>query len=361
MSDLIGSRLSLSVTGTSHGPEVRATLRGLPAGFAVDTEALRRFLLRRAPGQSPLTSARREADEPEFLSGLPGGVTDGTPLTVRFANADAHPADYKALRDRPRPSHADYPARVRFGEGEDLRGGGRFSGRLTAPLCAAGGIALQMLAARGITVGAHLAAVAGIEDTPFDPVGLSADTLCAVAARTPPVQDEAAGERMLAAVAEAAAAGDSVGGVVECAAVGLPVGLGDALFGGAESRLAAALFGIPAVKGVEFGAGFAAAAMRGSAHNDPYAFDGDRVVTLSNNAGGLLGGMTTGMPLILRAACKPTPSIALPQQTVDLGTRQPATLTVCGRHDPCVALRAAPAVEAATALILLDMLLEVSP
>lgn len=355
MSSRFGERITVSLFGQSHGPAVGVTVEGLPAGFPVDMEQLDRFMARRRPG-GPLATGRREADEPEFISGLTEGKTCGAPLTALIRNRDARSGDYAAFADLPRPSHADYTACVKYGGAADMRGGGHFSARLTAPLCVAGGIALQMLAARGITVGAHLAAVAGVADDPFDPVEVDEETLKTVAEKPLPVLNDGAGERMKAAIAAAAAEGDSVGGLVECAALGLPAGLGDPIFDGAENRLAAVLFGIPAVKGVEFGAGFAAAALRGSEHNDPFTVKDGQIRTLTNHAGGILGGITTGMPLILRAAFKPTPSIARPQRTVRLSTGQEDTLVITGRHDPCVALRAVPVVEAATALVLLDML-----
>ena len=249
------------------------------------------------------------------------------------------------------------PAWAKWDGRADLRGGGHFSGRLTAPLCVAGGIAKQILARRGIFVGAHLAAVAGIPDRPF-PLRPTAELFAETAAKPFPVLDNGAGERMRAAILEAKDSLDSVGGVIECAAIGLPAGLGEPMFGGVENRLAAALFGIPAVRGVSFGDGFAAAAMRGSAHNDPFVMDGGRVSTRTNHAGGVLGGITTGMPLVVNIAVKPTASIAMPQDTVDLETKEPASLTIHGRHDPCIVPRAVPVAEAVTALTLLDMLME---
>ena len=361
MSDGIGRRLTVSLYGGSHEEVVGVLAEGFPAGFPVDEEALRRFLARRAPGRSPLTTPRKEEDIPEFLSGLQDGYTTGEPLRAVIRNRNTRSGDYDAFADLPRPSHADWAARIKYGEGVDLRGGGRFSGRLTAPLCVAGGIALQMLSARGITVGAHLAAVGGVSDRPFDPVALTPEDLTRPGQKPLPVNDDGAGEAMAAAVQAAAAEGDSVGGVVECAVLGLPVGLGGPLFDGMESRLSALLFGIPAVKGVEFGDGFAAAALRGHEHNDPYCFKDGRVATAENHAGGILGGLTTGMPLILRAAFKPTPSIARPQTTLRLSTKEPDTLIITGRHDPCVAIRAVPCVEAAVALGILDALLEETP
>ena len=357
MSSEFGNILRVSVFGQSHGKAVGVVVDGLPAGEAIDLEELQRFLDRRRPGTGPLSTARKETDVPEFLSGLEGGKTCGAPLCAVIKNADQHSKDYGELADKPRPGHADFTAWAKWGGHADMRGGGHFSGRLTAPLCVAGGIAKQILARRGIFVGAHLASVAGICDRPF-PLHPTAALFEEVAAKPFPVLDEAAGERMRAAILEAKNDLDSVGGVIECAAAGLPAGLGEPMFGGVENRLAAALFGIPAVKGVEFGEGFRAAELRGSENNDPFTVEDGEIRAETNRAGGILGGITTGMPLVLRAAVKPTPSIGRPQKTVRLSAMEAAELTVHGRHDPCVAHRAVPVVEAVAAAVLLDMLLE---
>lgn len=357
MSSEFGNLLRVSVFGQSHGRAIGVVVDGLPAGEAVDREELQRFLDRRRPGGSPLSTARRETDVPEFLSGLEDGRTCGAPLCAVIQNADQHSKDYGGLQDKPRPGHADYTAWAKWGGHADMRGGGHFSGRLTAPLCVAGGIAKQILARRGVFVGAHLAAVAGIPDQPF-PLRPTAALFEEIAARPFPVLDEAAGERMRSAILEAKNGLDSVGGVIECAATGLPAGLGEPMFGGVENRLAAALFGIPAVKGVEFGEGFRAAGLRGSENNDPFTVEDGQIRAESNRAGGILGGITTGMPLVLRAAVKPTPSIGRPQKTVRLSAMEDTDLTIHGRHDPCVAHRAVPVVEAVAAAVLLDMLLE---
>jgi len=357
MSSEFGNILRVSVFGQSHGRAVGVLVDGLPAGEAVDLEELQRFLDRRRPGKGPLSTARKETDAPIFLSGLEDGRTCGAPLCAVIQNADQHSSDYSELRDKPRPGHADYTAWVKWGGNADMRGGGHFSGRLTAPLCVAGGIAKQILARRGVYVGAHLASAAGIPDRPF-PLHPAPELFEEVAAKPFPVLDDGAGEKMRAAILAAREELDSVGGVVECAAAGLPAGLGDPMFGGVENRLAAALFGIPAVKGVEFGAGFAAAGLRGSENNDPFVMEDGKVRAESNHAGGILGGITTGMPVVLRAGFKPTPSIGREQRTVSLSGRAEAPLTIHGRHDPCIAHRAVPVVEAVTAAVLLDLLLE---
>ncbi len=357
MSSEFGHLLKISVFGQSHGPAIGVVVDGLPAGEAVDLTELQAFLDRRKPGKNPLSTARKEADAPTFLSGLENGMTCGAPLCAVIQNGDQHSGDYAGLTDTPRPGHADYTAAVKWGGRADMRGGGHFSGRLTAPLCIAGGIAKQILARRGVFVGAHLKEVAGIPDAPF-PLRPSAELFQEVAAKAFPVLDDGAGERMRAAILAAREDLDSVGGIVECAATGLPAGLGDPMFDGVENRLVAALFGIPAVKGLEFGAGFDAARLRGSENNDPFVLDHGAVAAESNRAGGILGGITTGMPLLLRAAFKPTPSIARPQRTVRLSTMEETDLEIRGRHDPCIAHRAVPVVEAVTAAVLLDLLLE---
>lgn len=357
MSSEFGNILRVSVFGQSHGKAIGVNIDGLPAGEPIDLEELNAFLDRRKPGKSPLSTARKESDTPVFLSGLENGVTCGFPLCAIIENSDQHSSDYSELADKPRPSHADYTARVKWGGHADMRGGGHFSGRLTAPLCIAGGIAKQILARRGIFVGAHLAAVGTENDAPF-PLHPTRELFDAIAAKPFPVVDDGAGDRMQALILEARQNLDSVGGIIECAAIGLPAGLGDPMFGGVENRLAAALFGIPAVKGVEFGLGFGSARLHGSENNDPFTMENGTVVTASNRAGGILGGITTGMPVTLRTAIKPTPSISRPQQTVSLSAMENAELVIRGRHDPCIAHRAVPVVEAVTATVLLDLLLE---
>lgn len=357
MSSEFGNLLKISVFGQSHGKAIGVVVDGLPAGEAVDLEELDRFLDRRRTGKNRLSTARKEADKPVFLSGLENGVTCGAPLCAVIENGDQHSSDYSELRDKPRPGHADYTAFVKWGGQADMRGGGHFSGRLTAPLCIAGGIAKQILARRGVYVGAHLRSVGTETDAAF-PLHPTKALFDGIAAKPFPVLDDRAGERMQAAILAAKQGGDSLGGVIECAAVGLPAGLGGPMFGGVENRLSAALFGIPAVKGVEFGDGFAAARSCGSANNDSFRMEDGRVVTETNHAGGILGGITNGMPLVLRTAMKPTPSIARPQQTVSLSAGENAELVIHGRHDPCIAHRAVPVVEAVTAAVLLDLLLE---
>ena len=350
MSSTYGDNIRLTVFGQSHSPAIGVTIEGLPAGETLDLEALRRFMARRAPGQNAWSTARREADEPEFVSGLTGSVTCGTPLTALIRNADTRSKDYSRLARLPRPGHADYTAFVKYGEHRDYAGGGHFSGRLTAPLCLAGGICLQLLAREGIHVISRIAQIGPVRDR--------GELLASTAEKPFPVVDDEQGEAMRAVIAAAKAEGDSVGGVVECAVLGLPAGLGDPMFDGMENRIARIVFGIPAVKGLEFGAGFSLAAMRGSEANDAFAVRDGRIVTETNRCGGILGGITDGMPLVFRAAFKPTPSIAKEQRSVDLVTHEEKTLTIEGRHDPCIVPRAVPVVEAAAAVAVYDALLE---
>lgn len=358
MANQYGNNLHLSIYGGSHDAEIGMRLSGFPAGFAIDRAELLRFMARRAPNGGAFSTPRKEPDIPEFQSGLSNDVTNGKEIHAVIRNTNAHSKDYSFIYDTPRPGHADYAALCKYGPTVDLRGGGHFSGRLTAPLCIAGGMALQYLAAKGIHVGAHIAAIHGMKDDRFDGVHVSPDTLNALKSSPFPVLNAAAGERMQAAIAAARAQMDSVGGVVECAVTGLEKGLGEHMFAGVEGRFAALLFSIPAVKGVEFGEGFGAAELFGSENNDAYTTDGNTVTTLTNHCGGILGGMTNGMPLIFRVAFKPTPSIAREQQTVSLSRMENTTLSVHGRHDPTVVVRAVPVVEAAAALAVLDLLLD---
>ena len=346
MSSSYGENLRLTIFGQSHSPAIGMTLEGLPAGTEIDMEALRAFLARRAPGQNAWSTARKEADLPEFLSGLKGSVSCGVPLTAIIRNTDTRSGDYAPFAETPRPGHADYTASVRYHGFQDPAGGGHFSGRMTAPLCIAGGICIQALNRLGVTILSRIAMIGGIED--------SGELLCPTAGNAFPTVDPDRGSEMQNAIAEARAAGDSLGGIVECKVLGLPAGLGDPMFDGMENRIAALVFGIPAVKGLEFGAGFGAASLRGSENNDPFAVEDGKIVTRTNHAGGILGGITTGMPLTFRAAFKPTPSIALEQQSVNLNTLENTRVTVGGRHDPCIVPRAVPVVEAAAAIAVYD-------
>jgi len=358
MASQYGKKVRISIFGQSHSPAIGVSIDGLPAGIKLDIDELRAFLKRRAPGQNDISTARAEEDAPELLSGLVNGVTCGAPLAVIIRNQDARSADYRELRDIPRPSHADYAAHVKYGGFQDVAGGGHFSGRLTAPLCAAGGICLQILRGLGINIGAHILRIGNAEDEPFDPVAVSAVDFETAGKNPLSVLNPEAGEAMRLKILEAREKGDSVGGVVECAATGLPAGLGDPMFDGIENRIAAIVFGIPGVKGVEFGSGFAVAGRAGSENNDGFYMDGKTVKTRTNNSGGILGGITNGMPVIFRAAFKPTPSIGMEQNSVSLSRSENAVLRVKGRHDPCIVPRALPCVEAAAAIALYDAYLD---
>lgn len=358
MSSSFGNMIKVTIFGQSHSGAIGVVVDGLPAGIKLDIAAIERFMQRRAPGANSLSTARKEADTPEIVSGLVDDVTCGAPLCAVIRNSDARSRDYAKLRDLPRPMHADFAAAVKYGGANDIRGGGQFSGRLTAPLCFAGAVAIQLLEAAGIFVGTHIAEIAGVADRAFDPVEVSGEELKKTAQKKFPVIDDEAGNRMEQAILEAKRDGDSVGGIIECAVVGLDAGIGEPIYDGVENRIAAVVFGIPAVKGIEFGAGFAAARMRGSEHNDPFTMKDGKIRTVTNRHGGILGGISTGMPVIFRAAFKPTPSIAKEQQTVSLERRENSALIIEGRHDPCVVLRAAPCVEAAAALAILDLLIE---
>lgn len=370
MPSTFGNALRVTVFGQSHSQAVGCVVEGLPSGHVVDMEALGRFMARRAPGQGPWTTPRKEADQPRIVSGLnPKGATCGAPLAVVIENTNTRSRDYDNLMAVPRPGHADYTAWAKWHGNQDVPGGGHFSGRLTAPLCAAGGIALQILAGHGVRVGAHLLSVADVRDEPLCALDnapasrarLESQLDALADGRTFPTIDAAAGKAMLAAIDDARRELDSVGGVVECVATGMPAGVGSPMFDGIENLIARAAFGVPAVKGVEFGRGFEAARLRGSEDNDPYRMVDGAVTPVTNNAGGALGGITTGAPVLFRMALKPTSSISRPQESVDLTSGSDATLEVRGRHDPCVATRAVPVAEAICALALLDALLSFPP
>ncbi|MBD5098043.1 MAG: chorismate synthase [Clostridiales bacterium] len=346
--------MKYSIFGESHGPAIGVVLEGVPAGLELDLEAIRFDLSRRAPGKNALSTARREADEPRILSGVFEGRTTGAPLCAVIENTDTRSKDYSRTKDLARPGHADYAAHVRYGGFNDYRGGGHFSGRLTAPLVFAGGVAKQLLAQKGARVGAHIATIYGINDDALE----DWESLRACAAKDFPVLNDAAGEEMRAAILEAKNEQDSVGGSIECGVFGLPAGLGAPDFGqNAEGIFSQYLFAVPAVKAVGFGAGTAFALMRGSEANDPLYVDGDGSVKAEQNcAGGINGGITNGMPLVFEVTMRPTPSIARRQFTVDMAKGVNAELELQGRHDPCVVHRAVPVIEAAAALAACELI-----
>ena len=366
MPSSFGTALKVSVFGQSHSPAVGCVVEGIPAGLRLDQDALAAFVARRAPGQDPWGTPRKEPDAPRIVSGLnPRGETCGAPLAAVIENTNVRSRDYDNLLEVPRPGHADFTAWAKWHGAQDVPGGGHFSGRLTGPLCVAGGVALQWLATKGVRVSAHVLELAGIADEPFAALDnspsangeLRAQMDALADGRRVAVIDERAGERMVEAVMAARAEKDTVGGVIECVATGLPAGVGSPMFDGMENVLARALFGIPSVKGVEFGRGFAAARLRGTQNNDPYEVRDGTCVPRTNNAGGILGGITTGAPILVRCAFKPISSIMMDQDSVDLATMEPATLRVHGRHDTTAVIRAVPVVEAVCALGLADVLL----
>lgn len=355
MSSTYGETLKLSIFGESHGNAIGMTLDGIPAGLPVELSDLHAFLNRRAPGQHIYATPRKEADAPEFLSGICNGHTTGAPICAMIRNTNTRSQDYENLKDIPRPGHADYTAQVKFGGYQDVAGGGHFSGRLTAPLCIAGGLCKQWLEARGIRIAAHISVIAGVADDPVYLDWVSPDFN--LIGKDFPVCNPDAGKKMQEAITEAKAAGDSVGGLIECIVTGLPAGLGDPMFGGMESRIAHIVYGIPAVKGLDFGSGFSGSYLRGSQNNDSFTVREGKVTTATNHAGGILGGITNGMPLVFQTAIKPTPSIAMEQQSVSLSNMTDVPLRVQGRHDPCIVPRAVPVVEAAAAVAIMDAML----
>lgn len=366
MPSSLGCALKVTIFGQSHSAAVGCVIEGLPAGLRVDQGALAAFVARRAPGKAPWGTPRKEPDVPRIVSGLnPRGETCGAPLAALIENTNTRSADYSNLMAVPRPGHADFAAWAKWHGAQDVPGGGHFSGRLTGPLCLAGGLALQWLATQGVDVRAHVAELAGIADEPLRALDNSpaaqaelARQMAALAdGRDFPTIDEGAGRRMAEAVMDARSKKDTVGGVIECVATGLPAGVGSPMFDGMENTLARALFGIPTVKGVEFGRGFEVARLRGTQNNDPYEVRDGACVPATNNAGGILGGITTGAPLHVRCALKPISSVMVEQDSVDLTTMEPAKLKIHGRHDTTAVIRAVPVVEGVCALAVADALL----
>ena len=330
MSNSFGRLFRFTIFGQSHAPAIGVTIEGLPSGFEIDMEKLTAFLARRAPGGRYATS-RKEPDAPEFIAGLAEGKTCGAPLTAIIKNTNTRSSDYEHMRFIPRPGHADFAAMIKYGENRDYSGGGQFSGRLTAALCIAGGISMQLLEKRGVSIESRIVSIGGERDA----------------------------EKMFELIDRVRADGDSVGGLVECVVTGLVPGVGEPMFDGLENRIAQAVFSVPAVKGIEFGAGFESAGMLGSECNDPFYLDGEgKVRTEGNNHGGILGGISSGMPIVFRVAIKPTPSIAKEQRSVNMEKREDCSLSVRGRHDPCIVPRALPCIEAAAAVAVYDLILE---
>lgn len=357
VSSSFGKNLKITIFGGSHEPSIGVTISGLPEGITIDFDKMNKFLKRRAPGNSIFATPRKEPDSPIVKSGLIDGKTTLEPLTIIIKNTNTRSSDYTSLRDIPRPAHADFTASVKYGNAINMSGGGPFSARMTAPLCIAGAIALQLLEEWGISIGAHIYSIGNVQDKSFEPINVNSNDFCTLNESSFPVIDEDKSELMKDIIKSAMSEGDSVGGIVECCAVGVPVGIGGPMYDSIEGHLSQIFFGIPAVKGIEFGNGFEASSLRGSENNDAFFIENDTVKTITNNHGGILGGISSGMPLICRLAFKPTPSISKEQQSISLSNKTNETLKIKGRHDPCVVVRAVPIVEAAMAVGLLDLLL----
>ena len=355
MSATWGKKIRYTIFGESHGAGIGMTIDGLPPGFEIDVAEINREMGRRAPGRSPLATARSEKDTFTILSGFINGKTTGTPLCAIIGNQDQKSVDYEAINQKFRPGHADYSGYIKYNGFNDIRGGGHFSGRLTAPLVLAGAIAKQLLRQKNIIIGAHIQRIGYVCDSQFDAVTIDPSLLDNLTSQTFATIDPLIGQQMQDCILSAKSAKDSVGGIIETAVIHLPAGLGDPFFDSLESTLAHLLFSIPGVKGLEFGTGFDIAEMRGSAANDALYSENGVIKTTTNHNGGIVGGITNGMPLIFRVAIKPTPSINIEQHTVD-SKGQNVTLVVGGRHDPCIVPRAVPVVEAVTAMAILDVL-----
>ncbi|MDO5474292.1 MAG: chorismate synthase [Phascolarctobacterium sp.] len=358
MSGIYGMNIKMAIYGESHGASIGLVIDGVPPGLKLDLEQIEKEMARRAPGKNQLSTQRKESDSFAIQSGFFEGYTTGTPLCVVIKNSDQHSKDYSILKDKMRPGHADYAGFVRYQGFNDYRGGGHFSGRLTAPLVFMGAVAKQALAQQGILVGAHILQIADIKEENFNPLGIEDKKIAELAGKDFAVMDDAVGEKMQAKILEAKAELNSVGGVIEAMVTNVPAGLGAPYFDSVESRLSHALFSVPAVKGVEFGDGFGISAMTGAEANDQLHYAEGKVVAETNHNGGITGGITNGMPVIFRVAIKPTPSISREQKTISLQEKCDTTLTIVGRHDPCIVQRAVPVIEAVTAWTMWDLLLE---
>ena len=355
MSFSLGNKIKISIFGQSHSEMMGCVIDGLPSGIEIDEERLSAFMARRAPGNDEVSTPRKEADKVRLVSGVVNGVTCGSPICAMIENTNTKGKDYENLKDTPRPGHADFAAWAKFGNNRDVAGGGQFSGRLTAAMCVAGGILIQMYEKMGIHIGAHILSVGNSSDDSFDSVNVTEKDF--VGNKDFPVINDEKGEAMKDEIRTARAEGDSIGGRVECAVYGLQAGIGDTLYGGIESRISSSVFAIPAVKGIEFGIGFEASTLRGSENNDAYTVKDGKIVTKTNNHGGILGGISSGMPIIFNVAFKPTPTISKEQESVSLSKMENTVLSVKGRHDPCIVKRAVVCVEAAAAIALADILL----
>ena len=357
MSDTFGRKIKVTIFGESHGPAIGCVVDGLPAGLPVDTAVIDRCLTMRRPGGA-ISTARVEADPYVIESGVRDGHTTGTAVCIVIPNGDTKSADYSEMASVARPSHADYAAYVKYHGENDTRGGGHFSGRITAAVVAAGALLLPALQAQGIRIGTHIAEIAGVKDRAFGAGAELTKDLETLYTLDFATLDETAGEAMREAILAAKSDADSVGGILETAVTGMPAGIGEPFFDSVESLLSHAIFAIPGIKGIEFGAGFGLANMRGSEANDPFRVEDGRVVTTTNNAGGINGGLTNGMPVIFRCAVRPTPTIGKEQDTVNFRENTNATLAAKGRHDPCIVHRVRAVVDAMTAIVIADLLAE---
>lgn len=359
MASLWNNRISISIFGESHGAAIGVVIDNLPSGEYIRMDDIQQFMSRRAPKKNKTSTPRSEKDMPQILSGIYNNRTTGTPLCAMIQNTDTHSSDYANVKTLARPGHADYTGAKRYQGFNDVRGGGHFSGRLTAPLVFAGAVCGQILERRGIYTGAHIASIHGIKDKEFCHTNITREQILDIRKKEFPVIDDAAGELMIQDADKARMALDSLGGVIECASINIPAGIGSPMFDGLENTISQLVFGIPAVKGIEFGAGFKAAEMLGSQNNDEfYVDDYGHVLTRTNNHGGILGGISSGMPIVMRVAIKPTPSISQPQNTIDYTQLSNDVITIKGRHDPCIVPRAVPCVESAVNIAILNHILD---
>ncbi len=356
MSSTYGEKIKISVFGESHGNGIGVVVDGLPAGVKIDMDSVLKQMSRRAPGKDKTATPRKESDIPKVLSGMLNDTLTGAPLCAVIENTNTRSGDYGNLLTCPRPGHSDYTAFVKYNGANDVRGGGHFSGRITAPIVFAGAICRQILEKEGIKIAAHISSIGGVKDKPFNPVKIDCALIERLNLSSFALIDNSVEEKMREAVESARMKRDSVGGIIECAVTGIKAGIGEPMFDGVEGVIAKAVFGVPAVKGIEFGKGFELSEMLGSQSNDPFEYDGDRVVTKTNNCGGILGGITNGMPVIFRAAVKPTPSISQKQMTVDLQKKENTEIEIRGRHDPCIVPRAVPVIEAVTAIAIVNLM-----
>ncbi len=356
MSSTYGDKIKISVFGESHGNGIGVVIDGLPAGVKIDMDSVMTQMSRRAPGKDRTATPRKESDLPKVLSGMLGDTLPGAPHSAVIENTNPRSGEYAQLQSRRRPGHSDYTAFVKYNGANDIRGGGHFSGRITAPIVFAGSICRQILAQKGIKIAAHINSIGNVCDEPFNPVSIDDALIDRLNASSFALIDNSVEEKMRDEVEDARMSLDSVGGTIECAVTGIEAGIGEPMFDGVEGVIAKAVFGVPAIKGIEFGKGFELSKMRGSQSNDPFRYKDGKVVTETNNCGGILGGITNGMPIIFRAAVKPTPSIAQKQKSVDLQKKENTELEVHGRHDPCIVPRAVPVIEAVTAIAIANLM-----